>query len=54
MSTTPTRQMTPPAGQSPTMLHLRDGSTLTPDARGKWNAPTKFVGDLINAGWRTV
>jgi hypothetical protein len=38
----------------PTVVHLPDATTLTPDATGQINVPASFLIPLLAAGWQIV
>ena len=38
----------------PTLIHLPDGSTVTPNASGQISVAANFVGVMLSAGWQIV
>ena len=46
--------MNPPAGTSPTMVHLPDAATLQPNGVFPAQIPAQFVQQLMAAGWTIV
>jgi hypothetical protein len=51
----PTVTMQPPAGSViPTIVHLRDGTTVTPDASGQITIASNYISDMLAAGWSIV
>lgn len=51
----PTVTMQMPAGfVVPTQIHMRDGSTIKPNASGQITVATNYLHDLLAQGWQII
>lgn len=44
----------PSGSNTPTQVHLPDGSTVYPNASGEISVASNFVGALLAGGWQIV